>query len=213
MAQVQVRYFLHDFHWLRGNTEGYLALLPAVQAAEVGQFTHFKGYFNALAGKLLLRLAILEEQESLAKLAEIQSGPHGKPFHSELFHFNVTHTKGLVAIAWSYDLPVGLDSEALRKKDPFLFTKQFNSSEMEAFRKDPDPTRAFFKRWTQKEAIVKEIGDGLTLPLREITENPADVFNFRNRIWHTREIRVSDNHYVHLATQEEIELHAHAVEL
>ena len=212
MKQVQVRYFLHDFHWRHGNSEDYLALLPDRQAAEVCQFTHFKGYFNALAGKLLLRRALLECEEPLSKLSGIENGVHGKPFHRELFHFNVTHTDGLVAMAWSYDLPVGLDSERIRKKDPYLFTKQFNSVEMQGFRESEDPVRAFFKRWTQKEAIVKEIGDGLTLPLREIKEGPSNTFHFRDEKWHTQEISISMNHFLNLATREVVDIATREVE-
>lgn len=204
MKQVQLRYYIHNYQWHHGTTEGYLDLLPEVRAAEVRQFTHFKGYFNALVGKLLLRSALLECGEPLSKLSGIENGVHGKPFHRDLFHFNVTHTDGLVAIAWSNDLPVGLDSERIRKKDPYLFTKQFNEHEMKGFRDSEDPVRAFFKRWTQKEAIVKEIGDGLTLPLRDIKEGPANTFHFRDENWRTQELAVSTDHYLNLATREEV---------
>ena len=213
MAQVQVRFFLHNYSWELDSEEAYLALMPENQLSEIRQFKHFKGYFNALAGKLLLLLALRADGQSPQRLAEIEAGPHGKPFHPDLFHFNVTHTDGLVAIAWSHDLPVGIDSERERPKDPYLFTKQFNPAEMDGFRASEDPIRAFFKRWTQKEAIVKEIGDGLTLPLREITEAQPGQFQFREKSWNTTPIDVgSDNHFVHLAVEGEVpDVHVEAV--
>lgn len=202
MAPIQVRYFKHNYRWLRGTEAEYLNLLPESQLNEVRQFKHFNGFFNALAGKLLLRNAFLETGEPLEKWADLRTGEHGKPYHPDLFEFNVTHTDGLVAIAWSYDLAVGLDSERLRKKDPFLFTKQFNIAEMEGFKNSEDPVKAFFRRWTQKEAIVKEIGDGLTLPLREITESEPGVFHFHDDSWTTIPIDVqSAEHFVHLAVR------------
>ncbi len=203
MAQVQVRFYLHDYRWQRGTGEQYMSLLPDNQLNRVRQFKHFKPFFNALAGKLLLRQACIEEGEPPEKLTGICYSTHGKPFHSELFHFNITHTDRFVAIAWSRDLTVGLDSERVRPKDPFLFTRQFNLAEMESFRQSPDPLRAFFCRWTQKEAIVKETGGGLTLPLCEITGSDPGVFHFRENTWFTRSVDVgSAEHIVHLAIQQ-----------
>lgn len=202
MTPIHVQYFKHNYRWQKANEVQYLNLLPESQLNDVRQFSHSKGFFNALAGKLLLRNALLEAGEPLSKFGEIRTGAHGKPYHPELFEFNVTHTDGLVAIAWSYDFAVGLDSERLRPKDPFLFTKQFNATEMEDFRTSSDPVKAFFRRWTQKEAIVKEIGDGLTLPLREIEESEPGVFHFRDDTWTTIPIEVeSPDHFVHLAVR------------
>jgi len=202
VTPIQVRYFKHNYRWQHSSENQYLNLLPESQLREVRQFKHSKWFFNALAGKLLLRNALIEAGEPLEKFGEICTGEHGKPFHPNLFEFNVTHTDKLVAIAWSYDLAVGLDSERLRSKDPYLFTKQFNQTEMDGFRNSDDPVRSFFRRWTQKEAIVKEIGDGLTLPLREIEEQAPGEFHFREHSWTTIPIEVhSAEHFVHLAVR------------
>jgi len=103
-------------------------------------------------------------------------GPSGKPELAERLqdkraplHFNQAHSGHLGIYAFSKHRLVGVDVEEVR---PFPDMDQvasllFSSHEMVVFQSlgPEEKERAFFSTWTHKEAFVKALGKGLTLPL------------------------------------------------
>jgi 4'-phosphopantetheinyl transferase len=82
-------------------------------------------------------------------------------------HFNIAHTRGLVACAIAHD-EVGVDVEASdRMTDCDIADRFFSPEEARLVRSSPPETRAhlFFRFWTLKEAFIKATGEGLTRPL------------------------------------------------
>lgn len=83
--------------------------------------------------------------------------------------FNLSHSQGLALYAFALDGNVGVDLEALRPvPDADQIVERFLSpSERAEFRSLPGELkqRAFFQCWTQKEAFLKAVGDGLSLAL------------------------------------------------
>ena len=100
-------------------------------------------------------------------------GPRGKPFlagtGTGLLRFNLAHSQGLALYAFAPDGNIGIDMEALRPvPDAEQIVDRFMSpSERAEFHSLPgdQKPRAFFHCWTQKEAFIKAVGDGLSLPL------------------------------------------------
>jgi 4'-phosphopantetheinyl transferase len=97
---------------------------------------------------------------------------YGKPFISgpgdevgKRFHFNISHTDGLVAVALSEQGPVGVDVEnAARVTDYQGLARRFFAPVEAGLMKDCDESsraERFFRIWTLKEAYVKAIGKGL----------------------------------------------------
>jgi len=94
--------------------------------------------------------------------------PHGKPrISADLttaadLHFNIAHTHGLVACAVSRGADVGIDVEEIeRRSDPLEIASRYFS---------------VIEIWTLKEAYIKAIGKGLSLPLDEFAfrfEDPS----------------------------------------
>lgn len=82
---------------------------------------------------------------------------NGKPYFKELpdFHFNISHTKGALAIAFS-DYPVGVDTERLKNPDLRVAKRFFTKEENEYINHDPE--HHFFEIWTKKEAYIKKNG-------------------------------------------------------
>ena len=96
---------------------------------------------------------------------------YGKPHISgplrgvKRFHFNVSHTDGLVVVAISNCGPVGVDVENPSRPMDFLglANRFFSAIEAEKIRncESEKLVSEFFKTWTLKESYVKAIGKGL----------------------------------------------------
>jgi 4'-phosphopantetheinyl transferase len=96
--------------------------------------------------------------------------PYGRPsLTTGDLHFNVSHTKGLVAVAFAREPEIGIDVEDLERRavDADLPRRFFSPAEVEALESLPEAERAsrFFDYWTLKEAYIKARGMGLSLPL------------------------------------------------
>jgi 4'-phosphopantetheinyl transferase len=104
------------------------------------------------------------------------AGTHGRP---EIAHpteplglrFNLSHTRGLVAVAVSREVDVGIDVEDTTRRSSTLriARRYFAPAEVEALEHAPETEqrRLFFRFWTLKEAYLKACGLGLGVPLRD----------------------------------------------
>lgn len=101
------------------------------------------------------------------------AGPDGKP---ELvapagtgLQFNLSHSGGWGLVGWAHGRAIGVDVEAWRvmSDEAALVRRYFSAAEIEAYEALPPALRreGFFNAWTRKEAYVKAVGRGLTLPL------------------------------------------------
>jgi 4'-phosphopantetheinyl transferase len=92
----------------------------------------------------------------------------GKPaLVPRAFHFNLSHSDGLAALAVSADFALGVDVEAVRPLKEDVAERFFSRREVEALaRLSPDDQlHGFYRCWTRKEAVIKAIGEGLSRPL------------------------------------------------
>jgi 4'-phosphopantetheinyl transferase len=102
-------------------------------------------------------------------------GDFGKPFlvdcptGSESIEFNLSHSGDLVLIGVASGCTLGVDVERLSRKVEFkdLSDRFFSTEEAETIRRLPEGEnrRVFFDTWVCKEAFIKAVGDGLTMPL------------------------------------------------
>jgi 4'-phosphopantetheinyl transferase len=99
-------------------------------------------------------------------------GEFGKPSlrdASAPIRFNVSHSEGIALLAFSRSAEVGVDVERVRElpdRDQ-VAERFFSGPEVDALRHlSPDERDAgFFRCWTAKEAYIKGIGEGLSMPL------------------------------------------------
>jgi 4'-phosphopantetheinyl transferase len=100
--------------------------------------------------------------------------PTGKPTldapaDSLGIRFNVSNSGGLALYALTLAHEVGVDLEAIRPLSDSLGIAQrfFSPWESDTLRALPSAVRnlAFFRCWTRKEAYVKAVGQGLSMPL------------------------------------------------
>jgi 4'-phosphopantetheinyl transferase len=98
-------------------------------------------------------------------------GDKGKPAVSSAanLQFNLTHSEGLAAVAFTAGCQVGMDVEHIRPVAEMqqIADRYFGSEEAAELMLLPENERerAFFRCWTRKEAYIKAIGDGLSCAL------------------------------------------------
>ena len=91
--------------------------------------------------------------------------------------FNLAHSGGRTLIAVARRRRIGVDIEAIRPEvaREKIAGRFFSHAEIDYLRSLPESehTEAFFTIWTLKEAYIKAIGGGLTIPLDRFTVSPS----------------------------------------
>lgn len=98
-----------------------------------------------------------------------RSGPRGKPYLAGGGpHFNLSHS-GKLALVGIAHRELGLDVEKVRHLESLtqIARRHFSTGEFErlAALGEGDRELAFYRCWTRKEAYIKALGEGLTMPL------------------------------------------------
>ncbi len=97
----------------------------------------------------------------------------GKPSvaQAEAIKFNLAHSHGRAAYAFSRNRELGIDIELMRQDfgGEEIARRFFSTREIECLLKVPKELagQSFFNCWTRKEAYIKAIGEGLSMPLDE----------------------------------------------
>lgn len=135
---------------------------------------HFKADRDRfLARRALLRLMLARTASVGPALWRFDARPNGKPYIGYPprtgLYFNLSHTKGLVACAVTRTGEIGLDIETVDPVYPALRVAEFAFAAEEIMtlrRAAPRQRPAIFGAlWVLKEAYVKAVGKGLSIPL------------------------------------------------
>jgi 4'-phosphopantetheinyl transferase len=179
-----------DVQWLevdRVGAEGWTRLerlLDDDERRRAGQFRFDRDRLSYIAGHALVR-AMLSERGGVAPAQwRFAAGPHGKPEMVmpgfERFRTNISHTGGLAAAAVTVDSAIGIDVE---RTEPGLTMdvaeRFFAPAEVAALAAIPAERRsdAMVAVWTLKEAYIKAVGLGLSMPLETfaVTLEPLGI--------------------------------------
>ncbi len=124
-----------------------------------------------LAAHAGLRLALGRHLGLDPRALSFEANEFGKPRLKGSWpgDFNLSHSGDRAVLAVSDDSKVGIDLERIRPIEHLDLAKRyFHPNEVAAIEAPRDPEaqrRAFFLIWTLKEAVVKAIGVGLSIPL------------------------------------------------
>ncbi len=95
-------------------------------------------------------------------------GPRGKPFiasPASVLSFNLSHTGDMALLGISREAAIGIDLEQLREKPNFhaIARRVFNTAIQQELSQLEGATLAdaFFRHWTEYEARMKAIGNGI----------------------------------------------------
>jgi 4'-phosphopantetheinyl transferase len=121
--------------------------------------------------------------------------PYGKPSliveqGGDTLRFNLSHSHGIALIAITKNREIGVDIEHIDTDFPYkqIAERCFSPLENAVLRSLPEPIqiKAFFTCWTRKEAYIKAVGKGLSIPLDcfDVTVapgEPAALLNFHEK--------------------------------
>ena len=126
-------------------------------------------YKSTVALNLLCSLLPKDLHSPILKRTE-----NGRPYFENApnIDFNISHTDKMVVCALCTDKSaftspqIGIDCEMIYKKEPLPMAERFfTENELEQIKKSTDQKRTFTEIWTKKEAYIKYLGTGLSMPL------------------------------------------------
>lgn len=152
-------------------------LCPAERARyDRYRFPHKKNEF--LFGKMLTRWVLSRYHGRERDAWSFTEAARGKPDACDAgdLRFNLSHTKGLLAVAITRGWEVGVDVEQVERRDSAVADRFFAVDEAAQVRAAPEEAkdRLFARFWTLKEAYIKAHGDGLSIPLASFSFVLAD---------------------------------------
>ncbi|MEF2550367.1 4'-phosphopantetheinyl transferase superfamily protein [Aurantimonas sp. A2-1-M11] len=163
--------FLDDIG--ESERDAYRALLDPGEVARHDRYMVTGARDEFLVGRALLRTTLSRYRDVAPGDWRFETNRYGRPaIVGEApggLVFNLSHTRGLVALAVSHGCEIGVDVEAVgRQSATFdLAGRYFSQAEGAWVRAAAGPALAerFFAVWTLKEAYIKARGMGLALPL------------------------------------------------
>jgi 4'-phosphopantetheinyl transferase len=127
-----------------------------------------------VVGRGALRTLLASYLGTRPELVKFSYGPRGKPFldpslAKDGLQFNLSNSDELALVGFVLGREIGVDVEYLRKMPDCeqISERFFSESERTVLRSIPFPAKeeAFFNCWTRKEAYIKAVGEGLSMPL------------------------------------------------
>lgn len=152
------------------QTEELIASLPEWRRETALRFRHLQGRRECAVGYIEL-LRGLRLRFGIGGMPAFAYNEHEKPFLKDYpdIHFSISHCKEAVGCLVS-ERPCGLDIECIREAKDSLVRYTMSPEEVEHIFSDSSPKIAFTRLWTQKEAVLKLLGTGITDDLHHVLE-------------------------------------------
>jgi len=126
---------------------------------------------------------------------KICTGSYGKPYIERTgdvdpIQFNMSRSKDMVLFGFCRGRQIGVDIEFEASEPDFeqIVTHFFSASEQASFHDLPESQKkpAFYHCWTQKEAFLKALGDGISRGLDQfdVSTNPTEPAKLIRVLWH-----------------------------
>jgi 4'-phosphopantetheinyl transferase len=158
-----------DSHPLSGDAGE--ALLSVDEKARCHSFVGSLNQRRFVAGRAGLRSLLGEHLGLDPRALVFVQDAFGKPTLSgePSTQFSLSHSEDGALLAVSDTLSVGADIECVRALDHLDLANQYfrrnEVAEIESLPHRNEQVQAFYRIWTLKEAVVKALGKGLSIPL------------------------------------------------
>lgn len=168
-----------ELHLWRGSVDivqsceaGLLAMLSQDERARVGRFRLAPDRQRSLLARAMLRDILSSYLDCDPQQLRFTATAQGKPLLDSSVHastgvrFSVSHSGGVVLLAFANQCDVGVDVERIRDdvEATAIAERYFAEAEAAELRgmAAADRVRAFFRIWTRKEAYLKARGTGIS---------------------------------------------------
>ncbi len=160
--------------------------------------------YHRLLGRALLLHALQLLNIKDFNLKHMTYSEMGKPQleTNPLINFNISHSEQIVVCAVSLNNVVGIDIEKEKTIDIYNFKDHFSDHEWDLLNCSSN-TSLFFDLWTKKEALLKALGHGLSIPLKDI-EVSSNRLHCNNDIWTFSKLHLMPNYCVHFTCNNDV---------
>lgn len=175
---------------LRNNLPDF----PEDYQAKIRRFRRWQDAQASLLGRVLLFTGLKEAGWLSPADKELKYTSYHKPyFENHPLQFNISHSGEIVVCALSDQGEIGIDIEIISDILIEDFKFQMTENEWNKISTSTNAKNAFFEYWTQKEAVIKAHGHGLTIPLQsfEINENATSI---QGEKFHLKEIKIDEKY-------------------
>lgn len=185
--------------WSAESIHDLTQLLAADEREKAARFRFEEDRRRAVIGRGALRILLGHALDIAPQAVRFVYGRYGKPalvdgLSSRRLAFNVSHAGDFILLALTQAQSVGVDNvgvdvEQMRMDIDYasIATHHFSPAEQQVLADLPDEFKAdaFFRCWTRKEAYIKGVGAGLTIPLAQfdvslLPDQPARLLATRH---------------------------------
>ena len=152
-----------------------LGVLSAAERDRAARFSFDEPRHRFIRARAVLRRLLGAYLDTDPQAIELDTGDLGKPHlvhPPESLHFNLSHSGGVILLAFARDRDVGVDVERRQRSVDWnaVAARFFTTEEQRDLRALPERERraAFFRCWTRKEAFLKATGQGVTFGLENV---------------------------------------------
>lgn len=134
------------------------------------------------------------------KKANVKYNKYKKPyFEEDKIYFNISHSGEIVVCAVTDVSDIGIDIELQCDIQIEDFQLQMTKGEWAKIFTSINKLDSFYGYWTQKEAVIKNSGKGLSVPLKSF-EILEDVAIIEGKTFFLKEIKLHEKYKCHIAT-------------
>ncbi|WP_268225683.1 4'-phosphopantetheinyl transferase family protein [Sinomicrobium oceani] len=154
----------------------------------------------SLLGRLLLKQGLKDLHNiPTNKNLDIQYSDYNKPYLvNEFLKFSISHSGNIAVCTITNFNDIGIDIEKMKSVEVSLFKNQMTIFEWKLINNSIDKKNAFYNYWTQKEAVIKANGKGLSIPLTSFEIIDSQVL-LNNELYTLKELKIAQDYKCHLA--------------
>ena len=176
----------------------YLEFLTPKLKKEVLKYRRLNDRYNCLFGKLFIYMGAYLFGDDCFSFEKILKNSYGKPYiKNSKLNFNISHSGNTVICVFSKQ-EIGVDIEEISETEFSLFENIFSFQEIAEIKSYG--LNKFYEFWTKKESVIKGIGKGMSIPLKEIEIDNRGHITYGDDTWYTKSFKM-DTKYCSISSR------------
>lgn len=179
----------------------YLNNIPIHMKNKIESFRRLEDSSACLLGKLLLKQALVDFSDKYG-LSDVKYSSYGRPYISDSFDFNISHSGDYVVCVFAENAKIGVDVEKIKEINYLEFKEVFSQQELAEIENSKDILTSFYKYWSIKEAVSKVDGRGIAV-LSKVKINADQAF-LEGKKFKFKNVTFDQDYTLIVASNEEI---------
>ncbi|MCM1545319.1 MAG: 4'-phosphopantetheinyl transferase superfamily protein [Ruminococcus sp.] len=145
-----------------------VSVIPLEKAEALKKITHIETAHESILAWVMVTSAYKTEHGLDSALPKLEFYENGKPrFEKSNFHFNISHSGGLVCVATSKS-EIGIDVQKIQPGSDAVKRRVLSKNELRIVNESANRDEVFIDIWSRKESYLKFTGLGISQELRRI---------------------------------------------